>query len=421
MEQTGESVVGLALRAGCGFRVAPRLLVFGDWNSDQQQELSVKQNQRSYGFATRAIHAGEGPDPATGAHNPPIYMTSTYAFQSLEEKNAILAGDRTGYLYTRAGNPTTAMIETKIADLEGAEAAVAGASGMSVIAAALYALLKSGDHIVAADDVYTWSNIWLQEEAPNYGIGVSRVDAADLDAVRAAIRPETKVLYAELLSNPSIKVADIPALAEIANEAGITFMVDNTFTSPYLFRPLEHGAHLSIHSATKYISGHGDALAGVISGSADLIGKVRHQIQVLGSPISPFNSWLLLRGIKTLDMRMERHCDSAMQVAEFLERQPDVTRVNYAGLPSHPGHDVARRLLTGRYGGMLSFTLSGDEQTGNRFADALELCDHGVSLGDVSTLVWPHRDELVRVSVGCENPEDIIADFEQALERASGS
>ena len=397
------------------------MLVFGDWNSDQQRELSVKQDQRSYGFATRAIHAGEGPDPSTGAHNPPIYMTSTYAFQSLEEKNAILAGDRTGYLYTRAGNPTTAMIETKIADLEGAEAAVAGASGMSVIAAALYALLKSGDHIVAADDVYTWSNIWLQEEAPNYGIGVSRVDAADLDAVRAAIRPETKVLYAELLSNPSIKVADIPALAEIANEAGITFMVDNTFTSPYLFRPLEHGAHLSIHSATKYISGHGDALAGVISGSADLIGKVRHQIQVLGSPISPFNSWLLLRGIKTLDMRMERHCDSAMQVAEFLERQPDVTRVNYAGLPSHPGHDVARRLLTGRYGGMLSFTLSGDEQTGNRFADALELCDHGVSLGDVSTLVWPHRDELVRVSVGCENPEDIIADFEQALERASGS
>jgi methionine-gamma-lyase len=379
----------------------------------------VNRVERNYGFATRAIHSGEGPDPVTGAHNPPIYQTSTYAFQSLEQKNAILAGDQKGFLYTRDGNPTTAMIEEKVADLEGAEAAVAGASGMAVIAGALYALLKSGDHIIAADDVYTWANVWLEEEAPNYGIGVTRVDASDLDAVRAAVRPETKVLYAELLSNPSIKVADIPALAEIAREAGITFVVDNTFTSPYLFRPLEHGADLSIHSATKYISGHGDALAGVISGSRALVERVHHQIQILGSPISPFNSWLLLRGIKTLDMRMERHCDSAMAVAEFLERQPDVRRVNYAGLPSHPGHDVAKRLLNGRYGGMLSFALNGDDQVGNRFADALQLCDHAVSLGDVSTLVWPHRNELVRVSVGCENVDDIIADFEQALEHAS--
>lgn len=381
----------------------------------------MNDEKRRHGFATRSIHAGEGPDPLTGAHNPPIYMTSTYAFQSLEEKNAILAGDREGYLYTREGNPTTAMFEKKIADLEGAEAAVAGASGMSVIAAALYALLKSGDHIVAGDDVYTWSNIWLNDEAPAYGIGVSRVDVSDLDAVRAAIRPETTVLYAELLSNPSINVADIPALAEIAREAGITFLVDNTFTSPYLFRPVEHGAHLSLHSATKYISGHGDVLAGAASGSAELVEKVRHQIQVLGSPISPFNSWLLLRGIKTLDMRMERHCDSAMAIAEFLERQPEVTNVNYAGLPSHTGHDLAKRLLNGRYGGMLSFNLAGGEQAGNTFADSLELCDHAASLGDVSTLVWPHRHELVRVSVGCENVEDIIADFEQALEKASSA
>jgi methionine-gamma-lyase len=395
------------------------LLVFAEWIGLRQQEMQVKTDHRTHGFATRAIHAGERPDPVTGAHNPPIYQTSTYAFQSLEEKNAILAGEREGYVYTRSGNPTTAMIEQKIADLEGAEAAVAGASGMSVIAASLYALLKSGDHIVAADDVYTWANVWLQEEAPNYGIGVTRVDVSDLDSVRAALRPETKVLYAELLSNPSIKVADIPALGEIARGAGVTFIVDNTFTSPYLFRPLEHGAHLSIHSATKYISGHGDALAGIVSGAKELIDKVTHQIQILGSPISPFNSWLLLRGIKTLDMRMERHCDSAMKIAEFLDRQPEVTKVNYAGLPTHKGHDIARRLLGGRYGGMLSFTLTGDEQAGNRFANALELCDHAVSLGDVSTLVWPHRDELVRVSVGCENVEDIIADFEQALESAT--
>jgi methionine-gamma-lyase len=378
----------------------------------------VSRNHSHYGFATRLIHSGEGPDPYTGAHNPPIYQTTTYAFQSLEEKQAILAGDRQGWIYTREGNPTTAMLEKKIADLEGAEAAVAGASGMSVIAASLFAFLKSGDHIVAADDVYTWTNVWLQDEAPNYGIDVTRVDVSNLDTVREAIRSETKVLYAELLSNPSIRIADIPALAEIARDAGIIFIVDNTFTSPYLFRPLEHGAHLSIHSATKYIGGHGDALAGVISGDTDLIEKVSHQIRLLGSPISPFNSWLLLRGVKTLDMRMDRHCENALAVAQFLEHQPDVSKVNYAGLPSHAGHEIARRLLNGRYGGMLSFTLAGDGQSGNRFADALQLCDHAVSLGDVSTLVWPHRDELVRVSVGCENVEDIIADFEQALEKS---
>jgi methionine-gamma-lyase len=372
-----------------------------------------------YGFATRAIRSGEHPDPVTGAHNPPIYQTSTYSFHSLEEKRAILEGEREGWLYTRGGNPTTATFEAKIADLEGAEAAVAGASGMAVIAATFYSLLASGDHVVAADDVYTWANTWFEEEAPRFGIDVTRVDITDLEAVRNAIRPETKLLYAELLSNPAIKVADIPALGEIAREAGARFAVDNTFTSPYLFRPLEHGADLSIHSATKYLNGHGDALAGVISGSRELIDPILRQIQVLGSCISPFNSWLLLRGIKTLDMRMDRHCDSAMAVAEFLERQPDVERVNYAGLPGHPGHDIARRLLNGRYGGMLSFRLKGDESAGNRFADALEMCDHAVSLGDVTTLVWPHRDDLIRVSVGCENVEDIIADFEQALERTS--
>jgi methionine-gamma-lyase len=382
-------------------------------------ETDVTRDRHAHGFATRAIHSGEGPDPVTGAHNPPIYQTSTYAFHSLEEKEAIRSGKKEGWLYTRGGNPTTSMIEKKIADLEGAEASVAGASGMAVIAAALYSLLQTGDHIVAADDVYTWANTWLEEEAPRYGIEVSRVDVGDLDGVRDAIKSNTKVLYAELLSNPSIKVADIPALAEIARDAGVVFIVDNTFTSPYLFRPLEHGAHLSLHSATKYISGHGDALAGVISGSKELIEPINRQIQILGSPISPFNSWLLLRGVKTLDMRMERHCANAIALARFLQRQPEVTRVNYAGLEDHPGHDIAKRLLHGRCGGMLSFTLREGGDAGEHFADALELCDHAVSLGDVSTLVWPHRDELVRVSVGCENVEDIIADFEQALEKIS--
>ena len=372
-----------------------------------------------HGFSTRAIHAGERPDPVTRAHNTPIYQTSTYAFHSLEDKAAVLSGEVEGWVYTRGGNPTTAAFEKKLADLEGAEAAVAGASGMAVIAAALYALLRAGDHVVASDDIYAWAETWMSEEAGAHNIDVSRVDISDLDAVRAAIRPNTRVLYTEFLSNPGIKVADIPALATIAREHGVILIVDNTFTSPYLFRPLEHGAHLSLHSATKYISGHGDALAGVIAGDRALIDRVLRQVQLLGSCISPFNSWLLLRGIKTLELRMERHCDNAMQLARFLERQPEVTLVKYAGLESHPGYDVARRLLDGRYGGMLSFRMAGGAPAGNRFANALRLCDHAVSLGDVSTLVWPHRDELVRVSVGCENARDIIADFEQAFEAVS--
>ncbi len=371
------------------------------------------------GFSTRAIHAGEHADPTTGAHNTPIYQTTTYAFDSLERKAAVLSGEVEGWVYTRGGNPTTATIEKKIADLEGAEAAVAGASGMAVIAAALHALVRSGGHIIASDDVYMWANVWFEEEAPAYDIAVTRVDITDLDAVRAAIRPNTRVLYTEFLSNPSIKVADVPALATIARACDIALIVDNTFCSPYLFRPLEHGAHLSLHSATKYISGHGDALGGIISGDAALIKPILRQIEVLGSCISPFNSWLLLRGIKTLELRMERHCDNALQLARFLERQPEVTSVHYAGLETYPGHATAKRLMGDRYGGMLAFTMAGGTTAGNRFANALQLCDHAVSLGDVFTLVWPHRDDLVRVSVGCENAVDIIADFEQAFEAVS--
>ncbi len=369
-----------------------------------------------FGFSTRAIHAGEHSDPATRAHNTPIYQTTTYQFHSLEDKAAVTSGEIEGWVYTRGGNPTTAALEKKIADLEGAEAAVAGASGMGVIAAALRSLARSGDHIVASDDIYFWANIFMNEEAPADNVAVTRVDITDLDAVRAAINPNTKVIYTEFLANPSIRVADIPALAEIARANDVVLIVDNTFCSPYLFRPLEHGAHLSLHSATKYISGHGDALAGVIAGDKALIDPILRQIEVLGSCISPFNSWLLLRGVKTLELRMERHCQNAMELANFLERQPEVKKVNYAGLVGHPGHDVAKRLLNGKYGGMLSFEIEGGADVPSRFANELKLCAHAVSLGDVSTLVWPHGENRVRVSVGCENATDIIGDFEQALE-----
>lgn len=378
----------------------------------------MPQPDAGMGFSTRAIHAGEQADPTTRAHNTPIYMTSTFAFHSVEDKQAVLSGEVEGFVYTRGGNPTTAALEQKLADLEGAEAAVAGASGMAVIAAALQATLRAGDHVVASDDLYHWADIWFNEEAERRGVAVNRVDITDLDAVQAALRPSTKLVYTEFLANPTIRVADVPALAEIAHRAGALLAVDNTFAGPYLFRPLAHGADLSLHSGTKYLNGHGDALAGLAAGKRSLINGVLHQVELLGSPLSPFNAWLLLRGVKTLELRMERHCANALALARFLSRQPEVERVNYAGLESHPGHEVAARLMEHGFGGMLSFKLRGGSEAGNRFAGNLKLCDHAVSLGDLSTLVWPHRDELVRVSVGCENAADIIADFEQALEGA---
>lgn len=367
------------------------------------------------GFSTVAIHAGEGPDPTTHAHNTPIYQTSTYAFETIEDKyDAINHG---GYVYTRSANPTTRALEEKIAALEGAEAALAGASGMAVIAAALLTLLHEGNHVVASNECYHYALEFFNERAEHYGIETTLVDFTDLDAVRAAIRPNTKVLYCEFLSNPGIQVANIPELAGIARQHDLTFIVDNTFTGPYLFRPLEHGVSLVIHSATKYLCGHGDAIAGCISGPAELVDPIHKTLVVLGSCISPFNSWLILRGIRTLDMRMERHCANTLALAEFLENQPEVESVNYAGLESHPGHEIASSLMERGFGGMLSFKVK-DGDYANQIANALQICDHGVSLGDVATLAWTY-DNLIRVSVGCENKEDLLADFEQALEAVS--
>lgn len=374
-------------------------------------------DQKQLGFSTVAIHAGEGPDPTTHAHNTPIYQTSTFAFESLEEKEQ--AAGPNGFIYTRGGNPTTARLEEKIAALEGAEACLVGASGMAVISAALLTHLHAGDHVVASNEVYHYALEFFNERAPEYGIEATLVDITDLEAVRAAIRPNTKVLYFEFLSNPHIQVANVPELVKIAREHELTTIVDNTFTGPYLFRPLEHGVDLSLHSATKYLCGHGDAIAGCIAGRSELIEPVHDTLVILGSCISPFNSWLILRGIRTLDLRMERHCQNAQELADFLARQPEVKHVNYAGIESHPGHQIAGELMNGRFGGMLSFNVP-DSDFANQLANALEICDHGVSLGDVFTLVWPSRDEpLVRVSVGCETGDDLVADFEQAFEAVS--
>ncbi len=374
---------------------------------------------RRLDFATLAIHAGEGPDPATGAHNSPIYQTSTFAFESAEQKASVMATG--GHFYSRTSNPTTERLELKLAALEGAESAVVGASGMGAVSTTLLSLLDTGDHLIASNDIFVISRFFLESDLPRKGIQVSFVDITDLDAIQQAVQPNTKVLFAESISNPHMYVADIPSLASLSKDNELTFVVDNTFLSPYLLRPLEHGADLVLHSATKYIAGHGDVLAGVVAGSKELIDPIRYQLDVLGSCIAPLASWLVLRGVRTLPMRMDRHCQNALELASWLERQPEVLVVNYPGLSSHHGHEVANELLGDKYGGMFSFKLNGDRSMMNRFANRLELCDLAVSLGDVFTLVYPMpaRNNLIRVSVGCENLPDIIGDFEQALESVS--
>ena len=375
------------------------------------------------GPSTTAIHAGERVDPTTHALNTPLYQTATFAFDSAEEKEA--AVDRSlewepgVFFYTRTGNPTTAALEGKLAALEGAEDATVGASGMAAVSATLLSLLDAGDHLVASSDLFVITRVLLDDVLASKGIEITHVDVTDLAAVHAAIRPATKVLFVESLSNPHMDIADVPALATIAREHGLTFVVDNTFLSPAVLRPLEHGADLVVHSATKWLGGHGDAVAGAAAGRKVHIDRVRYYLDALGGAVSPFNSWLIIRGVRTLSLRMRQHNANAQAVAEALEAHEAVERVWYPGLVSHPHHDVARRLLPHGFGGMLALKLRGGGPAMQRYAAALELSAIAVSLGDVHSLVYPmpKRDNLIRLSVGCEDEADLVADHTAALDR----
>jgi methionine-gamma-lyase len=373
------------------------------------------------GFTTRAIHAGEETDPTTRAHATPIYQTATFAFPTGAEKeatvDAAMAWEPKAFFYTRTQNPTTDALEEKVAALEGAEAAVATASGMAAVANTIFSLLQQGDHCIASEDVFIITRFFLDDVCARKGIEVSRVDVTDVEAVRAAMRPETKAVFVESLSNPHMWLVDVPALAEVAHAGGAVLVVDNTFLSPAVFRPLEHGADLVLHSATKYLAGHGDTVCGVVAGSKELTDPIRYELDALGAAVSPFNSWLVARGIRTLPMRMEVHSRNALAMAEFLEARPEVQWVSYPGLPGHPQHEAARRQLDRGFGGMLSFRLRGGEREMYAFSDALEMGAIAVSLGDLKTLVYPmpKRDNLIRLSVGCEDLPDLIADFEKGL------
>lgn len=374
----------------------------------------------SYRFDTRVIHAGEAPDPVTGAHGVPMYQNSTYAFRSAEQVEAFQNGMAPHFVYSRGGNPTVRCFELKMADLEGAARAVGAATGMAAITATLSEVLAGGGELVAANNVYFYADEFMRDDLPLTGSAVRRVDITDLAAVEAAMTPRTRAIYCETFSNPLMIAADLPGLAEIAHRHGALLIVDNTFLSPAIIRPLEHGADVVIHSATKYLTGSGQVMGGVVSGSCELIDRIDHRLVRTGGTMAPFAAWMLLAGIKTLPLRIDRHCSTANAIANLLEASPVIERVNWPALPSHPGHAVASRLVGDRCGGLFSFWVRGGRPAANAFVNGLRLCTIAVSLGEATTLIWPSGDGMVRLAVGLEDPADLLADIEGGL-AAAGS
>ncbi|MDI7276269.1 MAG: PLP-dependent aspartate aminotransferase family protein, partial [Anaerolineae bacterium] len=383
---------------------------------------------RRCGMHTRAVHAGEraGQREYTPVSTA-IERSVGYLYERMEDLDAIFANARPGYVYPRYGNPTVSALEQAVATLEGGEAAVATASGMAAVHLVLLAATRPGESVVAARDLYGATYALLSSVLRDLGVRVTFVDAADLPATEAAVEAERpRLLLVETISNPLLKLADVPALADLAHRAGALLAVDSTFTSPYLLQPLAWGADYVLHSATKYLGGHGDVLGGVVVASGERIQELRELLKLTGGNLGPDAAWLVLRGLKTLPLRMRQQCENAMQVARWLAGQPDVAAVHYPGLPQHPQHALAGRLLRqGLYGGMVSFELAGAKAPKvYRFMEALRLCLPATTLGDVYTLVlYPamssHRavpaDErerlgigegLVRISVGIEDVAD---------------
>jgi cystathionine beta-lyase/cystathionine gamma-synthase len=382
----------------------------------------MRERTHGSGFATRAIHAGEGPDPTTHAHATPIYATATFAFDTAADKeaavDAALDWDPTSYFYSRTGNPTNRALEEKIASLEGAEDCVVAASGMASVAATLFAHLDQGDHLVVGDELFVITKVLWEEDLPRRGIDVTPVDTTDLGAVEAAITERTRILFFETSTNPRLRMPDTAALAAVGHRHGLIVVADNTFLGPALLRPLEHGADLVLHAATKYLSGHGDAVSGVVSGPKRLIDPIRKQTDTFGQAASPFSSFLVLRGVRTLPLRSAKGSENALAIARFLEADDRVEWVRYAGLASHPDHELATRQLGGeRFGAMVTFAPRGGVGGMAAFTDHLRLCDIGVSLGDVYTLVYPRPKDggIVRISVGCEDVDDLLEDFRLGL------
>ena len=378
-------------------------------------------------FNTKTVHAGRLTDPSTGAIIPPIYQTATYVLDGI--------GKSKGFDYTRASNPTRQNLEQNLAELEGSKYAICFASGLSAVDAT-FKLLSSGDHIVSTDDVYGGVSRMLDQVLSRFGITVTYVDTTKPELVHDAIKPNTKMLWIETPTNPLLKVTDLVAMAKIAKAKNLLFGVDSTFATPYLLRPLELGADIVVHSTTKYLSGHNAIIGGAcVVKDEELYKKLKFLQKSIGAVPSPFDCWLTQMGIKTLALRMDRHGENAMKVAEFLEAHPKVEKVMYPGLKSHPQHQIAKNQMSG-FSGMISFTLNGGYDAGVKLMNSFKLISLAESLGAVESMVthpasMTHpdvpkavrearglTDGLVRISVGIEDVNDIIADLSQALENA---
>ena len=385
--------------------------------------------------STRAIHAGKLEPTIFGEVSVPIFQTSTFAFPSAEEGAARFAGSAPGYIYTRLDNPTIAALETTLASLEGGGAAMAAATGMAAIATVFLTLLGRGDHVVATKCIYGATRVLLETELARFGVEVSFVDTSRIDNLQPALRPNTRMVYLESPTNPTMELTDLEAACAIARAAGALSVVDNTFASPYLQRPLELGADVVVHSLTKFINGHSDVVGGAIVVRDPALAKtLRRGLILFGGTMDPHQAWLIQRGVRTLPLRLEKAQENAARLAQFLAGHPKVTWVSYPGLARHPQHAIACRQMDG-FGAMICFGVEGGVTAGARLMNSVRLITLAVSLGGVETLIehpasMTHalvpraereeagiRDELVRLSVGCEAYEDLEADLSQALEQ----
>jgi methionine-gamma-lyase len=388
------------------------------------------------GFSTKSIHSGEKLCPLTGSITTPIYQASTFGFADLDSFKKAMADPPEGYYYSRYTNPTFEAVEQKLADLMGAQRAVVFSSGMAAVTTAILSLVSSGDHIVSSYDLYGGTFNFFANVLPRFGVVIDLVKTTDPQKLSDAIKPNTKVIYFESPSNPLLKLMNISEVAKIGKAHGITTFMDNTFATSLNQKPLEVGIDLVIHSATKYLGGHADLLGGVIAGSGELINNVSFFRYVFGGIPDPQSAWLLMRGIKTLKVRMEAHNNNAIEVARFLENHPCIDQVYYPGLKSHPQHELAKRQMKG-FGGMVSFEVKGGSDALRQFLERLRICRLAVSLGGIQSLASPpalstHRrlseservkagikNNLVRFSVGIEDVQDIIDDLNQALDSIS--
>jgi O-acetylhomoserine (thiol)-lyase len=422
-------------------------------------------SDHTFGFDTLALHAGQRPDPTTGARAVPIYQTSSYVFDDTEHAANLFALQRFGNIYTRIMNPTTAAFEERIAALEGGTAAVATASGMSAQMVTMMTLLRPGDEIVASSSLYGGTHTQFDLTLRTWGVQTIFVDSTDPENFRRAITPRTRAIYGETIGNPRGDVLDIRAVADIAHEAGVPLIVDNTFATPYLCRPFDHGADIVVHSATKFIGGHGTSIAGVLVEAGKFPwdnGKFPHivdpspgyhgvrfyetfgdfcfamkarteTLRDTGPSISPFNSFLLLQGLETLSLRMDRHCQNALQVARFLQEHPAVSWVHYAGLPEDPSYALAQRYLTRGAGAVFTFGVKGGYEAGKAVINNVQLFSHLANVGDARSLIihpasTTHQQlseedqlangvtpDMIRLSIGIENVEDLLWDLDRAL------